>query len=269
MKLYYYCSYTCSPAGFQKRCFDQATGKRIEISQENADDALITKFFMHGGAHSAFGKLPDGKYYFLLKNMNKENKNVLSGTLGQKWYINFAVSAEEHELEHFCRFVYEAYTDYETFADALYSTLSIGDETDSFHVDVEKFRQAFDVSEEKALVSDTQTKHFPYGLSIQQFSQVLNLLQDKAVTKLFEFVIYSAGEDYFYQNCGISPAETVHYSVSLGENTDSRQNSFRVPFKKPEEDHSLLIPIVAGTMTFAAVMMLTHEREKKKRRKKK
>lgn len=257
MKIYYYCSYTHSPTGFQKKCFDEVTGEPLLIDKENADDALIVNLFTHGGAETAFGKLKNGKYYFLIKNMDKTDETVSQGSKGRVWHINFAVSAEENELGRLCSLAYQAYSDYNVFINAVFETLSTGDEKDSFYADISKFRENSHKAEQNMAESDKVPRicTCPYKLDAVKLSEALTILKNRAIENLYEFVIFSVSKPYFYKNCNIDTDDKVYHWLSLGENTGTgsvRKDTF---YEKKEKDNSLLVPIIVGALVVTGVAL--------------
>lgn len=214
MKIYYYCSYKFSPTGFQLICYDEQNGNVIPYNGENEEDKLIHRFFSHGGIESAFGRLRNGKYYFLIKQLKLTDENLSENEMGKTWNINFAVSAEESELQSLCAVACMAYTNAVGFTNELYDTLSLGDEQLSFNVDILRFKKTVQNALTAAGSGSAQSST-PYDLDPRLFSEAIAILKAQSIKHKLEFVVLSADTDYFYENCKVIRTEKIWHGFSL------------------------------------------------------
>ena len=90
MRAYVYCSYKFSPVGFQIGAFDfDAAQKNFYVPTKNALNDFVVKAFEQGSVSKMYGRLPAGKYIFLVKKLQKNNiEDPTEGTID--FYMNFA-----------------------------------------------------------------------------------------------------------------------------------------------------------------------------------
>ena len=126
MDIYYYCSYTGSPVGFQLGKLNAETGK---LSSENIP-LLIRRCFSRGMVRKACGRLPgEEKYFLLVKDLTAKGK---ASDEADEYYLNIALTSSQYAD-------YEKWLSDETeereIADSIRDTMSLrGDPTFGFTV---------------------------------------------------------------------------------------------------------------------------------------
>lgn len=97
MQAYVYCSYTNSPVGFLIGAFNfDSMQKNFYIPTENALNDFVVKAFEQGFVSKMYGGLPNSKYIFLVKELQKNNVNdPIEGEID--FYMNFAFEFDSFE----------------------------------------------------------------------------------------------------------------------------------------------------------------------------
>lgn len=212
MKVYFYCSYNLSPAGYQKIALDPATG---EQRLGGGEDKTISTLLTHGGARSAFG-LDGADYYFVIKGMKSVDDTLPPETPGHSKYLNLGLSAREEELEALCAVAYAAYTNYRSFVRKLAGCITPREGELSYAVDAEGWRQLVKESGEKyrpfAESGITVFSDAPGGLPQPRLTEALALLREKNILALYEFVLLEGDAAYFRTSCGCDDlTQPVHF----------------------------------------------------------
>lgn len=133
MEVYYYCSYTGSPVGFQLGKLDPASGKLIG---ENIPP-LLRRCFSQGMIRKACGCLPgEEKYFVLVKDLTA--KKSAAGD-AEEYYLNIALvsdQVEDYRMWLTCKTIPE-----QTIADLIRDTMSLhGDPSFGFTVHTDKIK---------------------------------------------------------------------------------------------------------------------------------
>ncbi|MBE8950286.1 MAG: hypothetical protein SR3Q1_06780 [Quinella sp. 3Q1] len=103
MRAYVYCSYKFSPVGFQIGAFDfDAAQKNFYVPTKNNLNDFVVKAFELGSVSKMYGRLPSGKFIFLVKKLQKNNiDDPNEGTID--FYMNFAFEFDDFgEYKNFC-----------------------------------------------------------------------------------------------------------------------------------------------------------------------
>ena len=252
MKIYYYCSYTFSPLGFQFRCYDTDSGF-VKVSNENPDDKMVVTLLTRGGSESAFGVLSNGRYYFTLKRIIKKAAPASDDEPEKTWNINVAVSADSAELPELCALAYGAYTDFVNFGDRIMSTLAEGDGDIAYTIDIKKLEGC--ISDYSAIylaaLSGDVLEGFscPCDLAPEKLEKALESLCQQSISNLFQCVILSSTKSYFYKNTGFSPEHTIPICVYLIEPSVDEEMPRTHRAGSTLKDYA--VPIALGAGAFA------------------
>ena len=96
MKVWYYCSYSGSPVGFQLGCVDCSVihDRSVALKQEKPP-GLLDRCFATQGIREAFGKIPDAEGFFAIRPIARRD--------GDTHYLNFALeTGKEDEYREYC-----------------------------------------------------------------------------------------------------------------------------------------------------------------------
>lgn len=131
MEVYYYCSYTGSPVGFQLGKLDSASGK---LSGENIPP-LLRRCFSRGMIRKACGCLPgEGKYFVLVKDLAAKKSTAGDA---EEYYLNIALVSDQ--VEDYRKWLTCKNIPEQTIADLIRDTMSLhGDPTFGFTVRADK-----------------------------------------------------------------------------------------------------------------------------------
>lgn len=119
MEVYYYCSYTGSPVGFQLGKLDCGTLLQNTCTlSKNGLLPLIRHCFDQGLVRRAYGHIPETEQHFILvKGLTVKG---VAGDEATEYYINFALLADKAEWEHIYQGkAIDAQTIAETFRDSM------------------------------------------------------------------------------------------------------------------------------------------------------
>lgn len=117
MEIYYYCSYTGSPVGFQLGRLDFESGK---LSGENIPP-LIRRCFSRGMICRACGRLPgEEKYFVLVKDLTAKKSNAADA---EEYYINVAFVSRH--LEDYRKWSSSGNMTQQALADMIRDTMSL------------------------------------------------------------------------------------------------------------------------------------------------
>lgn len=180
MEVYYYCSYTGSPVGFQLGRLDFASGK---LSDEGIPP-LIRRCFSRGMIRKACGFLPDAeKYFVLVKDLTAKR---LTAADAEEYYLNIAFVSER--LEDYQKWLSSEDVAQQAVADKIRDTMSLrGDPVFGFTVHMEQAQKLFDLPVGtlfKGILPKEHTTYFQVlssNISPDELQSTLNLSNDDCV----------------------------------------------------------------------------------------